>query len=173
MTKEENKIADKITLEEVIETLQTWIATADDEYDREEMGRVCGLKEALHELKKIEPCTDAISRKDVMNLAHDIVIGDYRHRCIDATVIKELPSVNPQRWIPVSERLPEKDGSYLITYESDLYNKQCFVTALEFECGKWFYDDDYKIIDYGNCVIAWMPLPNPYEPQESEEEGGE
>lgn len=49
MTREE----DKITLEEVIETLQTWIATADDEYDREEHGRVCGLKEALHLIKKV------------------------------------------------------------------------------------------------------------------------
>ena len=39
-------------LKEVIDTLQVWIATADDEFDREEMGRVCGLKEALHLIKK-------------------------------------------------------------------------------------------------------------------------
>lgn len=43
---------DKITFEEVIEILQTWIATTDDRYDREERGRVCGLKEALHLIKK-------------------------------------------------------------------------------------------------------------------------
>lgn len=40
-------------LEGVIDTLQVWIATADDEYDREERGRVCGLKEALHLIKKV------------------------------------------------------------------------------------------------------------------------
>lgn len=44
-----------MTLNEVIDTLQTWIRNADDEYDREEMGRVAGLKEALHEIKRIEP----------------------------------------------------------------------------------------------------------------------
>ena len=57
----------KMTLADVIDTLQTWIRNADDEYDREEMGRVAGLKEALHEIKKIEPCEDAISRQAALD----------------------------------------------------------------------------------------------------------
>jgi hypothetical protein len=56
-----------MTREEVIDTLQTWIKNADDEYDREEMGRVVGLKEALHEIKKIEPCEDCISRTELLS----------------------------------------------------------------------------------------------------------
>ena len=47
-----------MTLAEVIDTLQTWIRNADDEYDREEMGRVAGLKEALHEIKKTGHCKE-------------------------------------------------------------------------------------------------------------------
>ena len=47
-----------MTVTEVIDTLQTWIRNADDEYDREEMGRVAGLKEALHEIKKTGHCKD-------------------------------------------------------------------------------------------------------------------
>ena len=44
----------KMKLQEVIETLQTWINESDDEFDREEQGRVAGLKMALHEIEKIE-----------------------------------------------------------------------------------------------------------------------
>ena len=43
-----------MTIEEIKDTLQTWIRTADDEYDREEMGRVCGLKSALHLIEKLD-----------------------------------------------------------------------------------------------------------------------
>ena len=107
MTREEDMIADKMALEEVIETLQTWIATADDEYDREEMGRVCGLKEALHEIKKIKPCTDAISRQAAIDAIYACYIGgkeavdkapysDHYAEGIDEAVnaVEELPSVS-------------------------------------------------------------------------------
>ena len=43
-----------MTIAEVIDTLQTWINEADDEFDREEQGRVEGLRQALYEIEKIE-----------------------------------------------------------------------------------------------------------------------
>ena len=50
-------------------------------------------------------------------------------------------------WIPVSERLPEKNGEYLITGRQGAVNKR------RYHDGYW----------YGNwSVIAWMPLPEPY-----------
>lgn len=64
-----------MTLSEVIDTLQTWIRNADDEYDREEMGRVAGLKEALREIKKI-----------------DAVVVDCAHRCEYCKYEKLVPS---------------------------------------------------------------------------------
>ena len=52
-----------------------------------------------------------------------------------------------QRWIPVSERLPEKNGEYLITGRQGAVNKR------RYHDGHW----------YGNwSVLAWMPLPEPY-----------
>jgi hypothetical protein len=58
-----------------------------------------------------------------------------------------------QRWIPVSERLPEKNGEYLITGRQGAVNKR------RYHDGHW----------YGNwSVLAWMPLPEPYK-AESEE----
>lgn len=44
-----------MTKNEVVETIRTWIKNADDEYDIEEQGRVCGLMDALELIKQIEP----------------------------------------------------------------------------------------------------------------------
>jgi len=66
--------------------------------------------------------------------------------------LNELKQLREQtRWIPVSERLPEDDGLYLVYTE-----EQPFVCP--FEDGEFFIDE----------VIAWMPLPQPYK-AESEE----
>lgn len=88
------------TLESVTDTLQTWIATADDEYDREEQGRVTGLKEALHEIKKIQTCEDAISREDALKAIEEQKKGFYgvERYAIDEcySAVMNLPSVHPQ-----------------------------------------------------------------------------
>lgn len=63
-----------------------------------------------------------------------------------------IQTLEQTSWIPVSERLPEEDGMYLI---STCMN--CIDTCL-------FYkdDDEYLWVDYEDSVIAWMPLPEPY-----------
>ena len=61
--------------------------------------------------------------------------------------------VEQTRWIPVSERLPEKDDLYLINFDDGEYELD------------YFSKDAFSY----SGVIAWMPLPKPYEPQESEE----
>ena len=50
-------------------------------------------------------------------------------------------------WIPVSERLPEKDDLYLICFDDGEYELVYFCK------GAFSYSG----------VIAWMPLPEPYE----------
>lgn len=58
------------------------------------------------------------------------------------------------RWIPVTERLPE-DGYYLATLDGELVNQEePFTGMCGIENGKW---------DDGDCVIAWMSLPEPYQ----------
>lgn len=80
-------------------------------------------------------------------------------------LISELPSVTQQepRWIPVSERLPEELHSVLV-YCPTTNNIYCAFL----ENGKWFifYAEEQPQIN--EIVIAWMPLPPCYEPQESE-----
>ena len=55
-------------------------------------------------------------------------------------------------WIPCSERLPEKDGKYLVTMSKFGFKGITVSTALFSETTKTFYP---------SC-IAWMPLPEPY-----------
>lgn len=66
------------------------------------------------------------------------------------------------RWIPCSERLPEKEVRVLVTVK---FNGECNMETAEF-CGfdiGWVFDNEmyeYTLADYD--VIAWQPLPEPY-----------
>lgn len=83
------------------------------------------------------------------------------HCCEDALQMAITALQNQPVWIPVSERLPE-DGTYITTFDGELVGqKEPFTGPCGFEDGKWDEDD---------CVIAWMPLPEPY--RESEVENG-
>ena len=76
---------------------------------------------------------------------------------------------NPNKWIPVSERLPEKNESVLLTIcaNSSLYGfNENFVKVM---CGSYNPCEDKRdwivneIRYYIDNVIAWMPLPEPFE----------
>lgn len=78
-------------------------------------------------------------------------------------VIDELPSA--QEWIPVSERLPEKGGWYLVTWE-DQFKTVRRVAISEFIEPKGL-TDIWHFEGFALCeIIAWMPLPEPYRPEE-------
>lgn len=69
-----------------------------------------------------------------------------------------LPSVQPEpRWIPCSERPPEKDGRYQVTRHDDVTNTE-FIDILWYEENLWW--NRHSTGDY--AVTAWMPLPEPY-----------
>lgn len=63
------------------------------------------------------------------------------------------------KWIPVSEEPPKEMGTYMTTVN---YGEHGLAVGQRYYYGEGLgWDDD--------CVIAWMPLPAPYEPKESEE----
>jgi len=104
--------------------------------------------------------------------------------------LKELKQLREQtRWIPVSEKLPEDLEPVNITwvnhnpesYYADIKDKPFTATGHYCNGRWWWYSatcEDY-LNEYGRCdvdamdddieVIAWMPLPKQYEPQESED----
>ena len=75
--------------------------------------------------------------------------------------LTELRQLREQtRWIPVSERLPEKQGCYLVTtkwkgsYSGDVY----------IETNMAVYREKPKEWDCANVIawMPWMPLPEQY-----------
>ena len=90
---------------------------------------------------------DLISRQQAIDALYNV--DEYNSRSV--IVIKNLPSVQPeQRWIPVTERLPEKSGYYLATV--DIGWK--IVDVIYFNNGSGFL--------MANTVKAWKPTPEPY-----------
>ena len=75
--------------------------------------------------------------------------------------IKAIPSAD--KWIPVSERLPEERKSVLV-YAPEYNNIYCAYL----DGDTWFIFGGYGSYAVAN-VTAWMPLPTPYEPQERSE----
>lgn len=79
---------------------------------------------------------------------------------------------NANKWIPCSERLPSKNGEYLVWYDCGNGEKGCMV--VNFDAGIGSFGDWYSQYDsctlgfldsefiYCDTAIAWMPLPEPY-----------
>lgn len=118
---------------------------------------------------------DALYRekRNALMQDHNFVV-----RGIQASIncISNTPTIEPKRgeWIPCSERLPEENGRYLVTFPSLInklrvdilwYGRPTFPET-DHPC---FYasDDEYGDVEYDD-VVAWMPLPEPYEEREGE-----
>jgi len=134
--------------------------------------RLIDLDKAINAMAKLE-------QED--NEAYGVSIPE----CFDSEraikALNSIPTVQavPQ-WIPVSERLPEEYGEYLITWKNPKYQKtyigicECEITDVyDYEYNRfeveWLFDDYITTAYPDSKVIAWMPLPEPYEPQENEE----
>jgi hypothetical protein len=61
-------------------------------------------------------------------------------------------------WIPVTERLPEENGRYIVAYEDA-------TSVLDFFNGKWFFpwhsSPGCIAWEEEGTIQAWMPMPEP------------
>ena len=94
--------------------------------------------------------SDLISREETIR-AIDSLGEDYISYYKLLMLIGRLPSAEPeQKWIPVSEALPEEHKNVLVT-TIDGERRVSHLTDINY----WW--------NIGRCkVIAWMPLPEPY-----------
>lgn len=95
---------------------------------------------------------------------HFCEFGDWCTVFKDAMkIIDKAPTINPEvlrpQWIPVAERLPEKYEDVLITYRIPNEKAARIWIGYRAETGWCAYDV------YRPNVTAWMPLPEPYEPE--------
>ena len=94
-----------------------------------------------------------MTREEFMDIVYFELHSDgdnYRaNRIIDAAdeYAEDSNSENPNKWISVSERLPEALQAVLVT-SANGHVYISYIVHGEFE--------------YGGDVIAWMPLPEPY-----------
>ena len=123
--------------------------------------------------------SDLISRQAALEMLNDNELerqtddsfdGDlHRYKRAAQRIIAQLPPA--QQWIPCSERLPKAGIRYQVTFESgevgyaDFRNK-IFLLDGSVKENVWEIEEYYE--EDGE-VIAWMPLPEPYKAERSEE----
>lgn len=92
-----------------------------------------------------------------------------------ATITAAIEAIEQDGWIPAAERMPEKDGDYLVTYEKgyaeDYGLDSIGIAPFEVDCegfGIWVESFDKMTLgslgsDWTEIkVAAWMPLPEPF-----------
>ena len=98
--------------------------------------------------------TDTISRQAAIETVRKAQSIGQAHR-----MLMQLPSAQPG-WIPCSVMLPENDGVYLVTLRAiTQLQKACAKIDIARFDGKW-----HKAYP----VVAWMPLPKPWEGEQDE-----
>ena len=71
------------------------------------------------------------------------------------TCVDNAPTIQPQKWVPCSERLPEEGTEVLGTDRNG--------------CIRHVYKDKTRLYEFATVeegmhigIVAWMPLPDPY-----------
>ena len=93
------------------------------------------------------------------------VLQEYVDRC--ARYANEVMGLREkQRWIPVTERLPSKNGSYIVHCDDScepsderIWGDSVVVEASWF-FGAWSWNENANEYDLDGIVTHWMPLPD-------------
>lgn len=104
-----------------------------------------------------------MTREILNSLSSLYPLQDYEEQAIEEALQSE------PHWIPVTERLPEKHGAYIVCYSDfrhGIYYGRVIAVAW-FDLGdtwlKYRYADNARAFPPKlHHVIAWMPLPEPF-----------
>jgi hypothetical protein len=137
----------------------------------------------MDDLISRQAAIDALGEKPLAWTEGEYELGLQNQWQSDVDALNGLPSAQPeQRWIPCSERLPgehewlgtKKFGTTIsnevyVTFEAP--DGQRFAKHISFQNGKLSPVDEQrmKVWFKGAKPIAWMPLPEPYREERTEE----
>ena len=79
--------------------------------------------------------------------------------------VADAPTIDPVKWIPVTEGLPEEGKDVLVCDAYGfIYTAECEVISDD----EWLDWQWYESVEYmpKDDVVAWMPLPEPWEGEE-------
>ena len=107
-----------------------------------------------------------MTNKEAMSILASMMPKDYSDAIRGSATVQDvndkcdalfmaIKALEAQQWIPCSERLPEDEGYYLVTLGDDGFPDRD-VEIVAMQDGDW----DWNPIEQ---VMAWMPLPEPYE----------
>lgn len=111
------------------------------------------MKEIMENRKAIEYLMDVRNGIHIPSPGRELPLCNKQEKEAIDMAISALKKQEVDRWIPVTERLPEEDGRYLITEKTDGTKVQegYFCRTRDGE-PYWGYLH----------IIAWRPLPEPY-----------
>ena len=75
-------------------------------------------------------------------------------------LLEHMHYVNDQKWIPVSEMLPDKDGRYLVQHDYGEISISDYADG--WNCYRHSISKKVVRSFEMNSIVAWMPLPEPY-----------
>ena len=74
-----------------------------------------------------------------------------------------IQALEQTQWIPISERLPEENKTVIASTKYGVFPETKYTKEYGWE---WAYEAGADYWRELEDVKAWMPLPEPYEPQE-------
>lgn len=108
--------------------------------------------------------------------------GHYKDKEVEQARQMAIKALEQEpRWIPVSEKLPEEDGGYLL-FGKIYEDEENYIFIGEYDsCGEQFgiWQEQFdrrtlgclgsEFFEYSS-VIAWQPLPQPYRAESEEKQ---
>lgn len=108
----------------------------------------------------------SISKEALLKALGDMRSASFKHAMelkLISDDVEKIPDDGPENWIPISEHYPRPGQKVLITYELNGVRGVALDAIYSREKDIWLPSEKIAVE-----VIAWMPLPNPYEERREE-----